>query len=359
MLQGASDPEFVRVLEESRTLLRLLWRTANHDTFIVPGTEEAGLEAVLVNLVEPGDVVLVCVAGFGGERIADAAGRLGARVERLETAWGSIVEPSALRDALAAHEPRLVAVVHGEGSTGVLQPLPELAALAHEHGALLVADVSLTTAVVEVLVDEWELDACWAGSQKGLSAYPGLALLTFGDRAVDRFAHRLTPVAGWYLELEGLRSLGSEEHRHQTLPAPLLFALAEVLQLAHEQSMEYREGRHRNRRDALVAALATLGLEVLADPNHRLPSVTVVRVPDGVDGERIRRGLLTPFRIDVGGGLGEWRDRVWRIGILSHSAQPSFLVQFVSILEILLEREGYAIPHPGRAVRAAVDALEP
>jgi alanine-glyoxylate transaminase / serine-glyoxylate transaminase / serine-pyruvate transaminase len=359
MLQGAADPDFVAVFEEARTLLRSLWRTANEDTFIIPGTEEAGLEAVLVNLVEPGDVVLVCVGGYGGERIAEAAGRLGGRVERLETTWGTIVEPATLQQALATHAPRLVAVVHGDGSTGVLQPLPELAALAHEHDAVLAVDVSLTTAVVEVLVDEWELDACWAGSQKGLSAYPGLALVTFAGRAAERIEQRRTPVAGWYLELEGLRSLASDERRHQTLPAPLVFALTEVLQLAHEQSMEYREGRHRNRSDALVAALEALGLEVLADPEHRLPSVTVVRVPDGVDGERVRKGLLAPFRIDIGGGLGAWKNQVWRIGILSHSAQPSFLVQFVSLLEILLEREGYPIPDPGRAVRVVVDALEP
>jgi alanine-glyoxylate transaminase/serine-glyoxylate transaminase/serine-pyruvate transaminase len=359
MLQGAADPDFAAVFTEARSLLRSLWRTSNDDTFIVPGTEEAGLEAVLVNLVEPGDVVLACVAGSGGERIAAAAGRLGARVVQLETEWGRVVEPAELRAALEAHRPRLVAVVHGEGSTGVLQPLPELAALAHDHDALFAADVALTTAVVEVLVDEWELDACWAGSQKGLSAYPGLALVTFGDRAVDRIERRRTPVAGWYLELEGLRSLATEERRHQTLPAPLVFALTEVLQLAHEQSMEYREGRHRNRSEALAAALETLGLEILADPEHRLPSVTVVRVPEGVDAERVRGRLLAPFRIDIGGGLGPLSGRVWRIGILSHSAQPSFLVQFVSLLEILLEQEGYPIPQPGRAARVAVETLEP
>lgn len=359
MLQGANDPDFLRVIEEARALLRSLWRTKNEDTFIVPGTEEAGLEAVLVNLVEPGDVVLVCVGGFGGERLAEAAARLGARVERLDTEWGTVVTADALRGALETRRPRLVAVVHGDGSTGILQPLPELASLAHEHGALFVADVSLTTAVVEVLVDEWDLDACWSGSQKGLSAYPGLALVSFSGRAVERIASRSAPVSSWYFELEGLRSFTADERRHQTLPAPLIFALTEVLQLAHEQSMEYREGRHRNRRDALVAALEALGLEVLGDPEHRLPSVTVVRVPDGVDGQRVRDALLAPFRIDVGGGLGAWKNSVWRVGILSHSAQPSFLVQFVSLLEILLEREGYAVPSPGKAVRAAVDALEP
>lgn len=359
MLQGANDPDFLRVLEEARSLLRSLWRTTNEDTFIVPGTEEAGAEAVLVNLVEPGDTVLACVTGFAGERLADAAARIGARVERLGAEWGTVIDPDRFRAALCSSRPRLVTVVHGDGSTGVLQPLPDLVAAAHDHGALVAADVTLTTGVIEVLVDEWGLDACWSGSQKGLSAYPGLALVTFSADAVERVSRRATPVSSWYFELEGLRSFAADDRRHQTLPAPLVFALTEVLQLADEQSMDYREERHRNRRDALVGALEILGLEVVGDPAHRLPSVTVVRVPEGVDGGRVRQRLLAPFRIDIGGGLGQWSDSVWRIGILSHSAQPSFLVQFVSLLEILLEEEGYAIPSPGKAVRALVAALDP
>lgn len=358
MLQGANDPEFLRVLDEARGLLRELWRTENEDTFIFPGSEEAGLEAVLVNLLEPDDIMLVCVAGYGGERIAEAAARITSRVARLDAPWGTAIAPEALREALERDRPKVVALVHGEGSTGVLQPLPELAALVHEYGAVLAVDLSLTTAVVEVLVDEWGLDACWAGSQKGLSAYPGLALVTFGRAAVERIEGRGVPVRSWVFELDGLRSVALDERRHQTLPAPLIFALVEVLQLAREQSMDYREGRHRNRRDALVAALETLGLEVLADPAVRLPSVTVVRVPDGVDGGRIRQRLLSSFRIDIGGGLGEWKDDVWRIGILSHSAQPAFLVQFISILEVLLAEEGYNVVAPGGAARKAIDVLE-
>lgn len=359
MLQGASDPEFLRVVEQARSLLRSLWRTTNEDTFLVPGTEEAGAEAVLVNLVEPGDNLLACVTGHAGERLADAATRIGARVERLDAPWGTVIAPERLHAALESSRPRLVTVVHGDGSTGVLQPLPEVVATAHEHGALVAADLSLTTAVIEVLVDEWGLDACWAGSQKGLSAYPGLALVSFGPTAIERVESRATPAASWYFELGGLRRFAGDDRRHQTLPAPLVFALTEVLQLADEQSMDYREARHRNRRDALVAALETLGLEVMGDPAHRLPSVTVVRVPEGVDGDRVRQRLLAPFRIDIGGGIGRWKDDVWRIGILSHSAQPSFLVQFVSLLEILLEEEGYAIPSPGEAVRRMVAALDP
>lgn len=359
MLQGATDPDFLAVLNEARTLLRVLWRTANEDTLIVPGTEEAGLEATLVNLIEPGERVVVCVAGRGGERIAEAAERVGAAVERVETAWGTTVTPAQLRVALEAQPTALVAAVHGEGSTGVLQPLAELAQVAHASGALFVADVSLTTAVVEVLVDEWGLDACWAGSQKGLSAYPGLALISFGRRAAAKVDARTSTPRSWYLDLDGLRAFASDERRHQTFPAPLLFALTEVLQLAQEQSMEYRERRHRNRRDALVAALTALGLEVLVNPAHRLPSVTVARVPTGVDGARVRERLVRSFRIDIGSGLGAWGNDVWRIGVMSHSAQPSFIISLISALEFLLGQEGYSIPRPGAAVEIAIETFEP
>lgn len=357
-LQGATDPSFLAVLEEARALLRHLWRTENPDTFIFPGSEEAGMEAALVNLLEPGDVALVGVAGFSGERLAEAAGRTGAQVVRLEVPWGEPIAPQMVDAALADHKARLVALVHGEASTGVLQPLSGIAELAHKHGALCIADVCSTTAILDVTVDKWGLDACWTGSQKGLSAYPGLALVTFSPRATAWFDKRQTPVRSWYLELGGLRSFSSDVRRHQTLPGPLVYALTEMLQLAYEQGMEYREERQRNRRDALVAALETLGLEILAAPEVRLPSVTVVRVPAGVDGERVRTGLLSPYRMDIGSGLGSLRGKVWRIGVQSHSAQPGFFVQLISVLEYLLAQEGYAVPQPGAAVRKLIEMME-
>lgn len=358
-LQGANDPEFLGVLELARVLLRALWCTDNSDTFIFPGTEEAGLEAVLVNLIEPGDVVAVAVIGFGGERLAQAASRLGAEVVRVEAPWGSPLEPSVLARTLEERSPRLVALVHGEASTGVLQPLTELIALAHEAEALVVADLSSTTGVIDVPVDEAGLDACWAGSQKGLSAYPGLALVTFGSAAVERIESRRLPAGSWYFELAGLRSFERDDRRHQTLPNPLIYALTEMLELAYEQGMEYRESRHRNRSAAVVAALEALGLRIRSSPEHRLPSVVVVEVPDGVDPERIRTELRRQYRIDIAGGVGRWAGEVWRVGILSHSAQPSYIAQFISLLEVLLAAEGYRVPEPGAAVQTAISALDP
>ncbi len=357
--EGANDPDFLRVLDEARALLRNLWRTENEDTFLLPGTEEAGMEAALVNLLEPGETAVVAVAGWFGERLAKAAERVGARVHQVESEWGQAVSREQIEAAVLRHRPSILALVNGESSTGVQQPLDGLGEIAHAAGALLAVDTCSTTALVDVRVDEWGIDACWSGSQKGLSAYPGLALLSFSPRAAARIAGRHTPVSSFYFDLDGLRSYASDDRRHQTLPSPLIYALTEVLQLAYEQSMEYREQRHRNRRDALVAAMETLGLRVMGDAQYRLPSVTVVEVPAGVDGERVRNGLLRPFRIDVGGGLGRWRGKVWRIGIMSHSAQPSYLVQFITLLEHLLAEQGYAVPAPGAAVRAAIERLEP
>jgi alanine-glyoxylate transaminase / serine-glyoxylate transaminase / serine-pyruvate transaminase len=358
-LQGANDPEFLGVLDHARTLLRDLWRTDNADTFIFPGSEEAGLEAVLANLVESGDVVAVVVIGFAGERLAEAAGRLGADVVRVEAPWGSPLQPEALERALEERRPRVVAVAHGDASTGILQPLSSLVELAHDAGALVVADLCSTTAVVDVAVDDLGLDACWTGSQKGLSAYPGLALVTFGPDAVERVESRERRVTSWYFELEGLRSFEHDERRHQTLPSPLVYALTEMLELAYEQGMEYRESRHHNRHAALVAALETLDLEIRSLPDHRLPSVVVVEVPTGIDAEQIRSDLRRLYRIDVAGGVGRWAGEVWRVGILSHSAQPSYLVQFVSVLEVLLAAEGHPVPEPGAAVQTLIEALDP
>jgi alanine-glyoxylate transaminase / serine-glyoxylate transaminase / serine-pyruvate transaminase len=357
-LQGAGDPVFVDVIEQACGLLRDLWRTSNPDTLLVPGTEEAGMEAVLANVVEPGDRVLVGVIGTAGERIAQTVTRLGGEVDRLEPPWGSAITPAVLRTAAAAAPPRVIALAHGDGSSGVLQPLHGFAAVAREHDALLVADVCSTTAVVEVLLDAWELDACWAGSQKGLSAYPGLAMVSFGPRAAERHARRATPVGSWCFDLDGLRRYAGPERHHETFPAPLLYALTEMLQLAREQSMDYRVARHYNRRDALVAGLEAIGLEVLVDEAVRLPSVTVARVPAGVDAEAVRSELREQYRMEIAPGLGAWRNQVWRIGIMSHSAQPGFIIALLGALEAILEQAGHRCPSPGAAVRIAGATLD-
>jgi alanine-glyoxylate transaminase/serine-glyoxylate transaminase/serine-pyruvate transaminase len=312
----------------------------------------------VVNLLERGELAVVGVAGWYGEQLALCAERAGARVLRVEAEWGLPLNLDVISEVVRVNRPKLVALVHGEGSTGVLQPLEGLGKLVHDYGSLLVLDTCFTTAVVDVRLDDWGVDACWAGSQKGLSAYPGLALMSLSPRAKAAIEERRSPVSSLYFDIDGMLGSNTQARPYQTMPAPILYALTEVLQLAYEQGMDYRERRHRNRRDALVAALEKLGLEIRVDPGYRLPSATVVSAPRGIDAEQIRRRLISPFRIEIAGGLGKWSGQVWRIGLMSHSAQPSFIVQLVAALEWLLLQHGYKVPEPGAAVHAAIETLE-
>ena len=359
VLEGANDPSFLQVLEEALTLLRWLWGTENQDTYIIPGSEETALMAGLVNIVQSDETVLVAVSGFFGQRMAEVVARLGADVIPIVAEPGQAVPLERIEAVLAAREVRLVAVLHGDGSTGVQQPLEGLSQIAHSRGALLLVDSRWTTGALDLKVDALGIDVCVAGSQKGLSAYPGLALITFSPQAVEVHRHRRSAVKDWAIDMDHLRDYARDERALQTLPAPLVYALTEMLQLAYEQDMEYRIGRHINRRDALVSGLEALNLEIYAQPLYRLPTVTGVKVPEGFEQDRIRKKLLTPYRIDIGGGLGELNGKLWRIGVMSHSAQPTFLLSLLTLLEIFLEEEGHMIPEKGLAVRALLEKLDP
>ena len=358
VLEGANDPSFLAVLEEAVARLRHLWRTENEDTYLAPGSEETALEAALLNALQPGETAVVAVSGFFGERLAEAAERCGAQVVRVTAPAGEAVSRDALREALGRQPTRLLAVLHGEGSTGVQQPLEGLGELARAHEALLLVDSRWTISAVDAPHDDLGIDIGVAGSQKAISAYPGLGLITFSERAAAVHAARETPVASPSLDLAQLRRFREDERAAQTMPAPIVYALTELLQLISEQGMEYRASRMVNRRDALAAAFAELGLAVYAQPDFRLPTVTAFNVPAGVDAEAIRRALLTPYRIDIGGGLGDLRGRVWRVGMLGHSAQPTFLLALVTLLEILLEEAGHAIAERGAAARTLLAQLD-
>ncbi len=358
VLEGANDPGFLAVLDEAIARLRRLWRTDNGDTFLVPGSEETALEAALLNALQPGETAVVAVSGFFGERLAGAAERCGAQVVRVAAPAGAAVSLEALRDALGGQPTRLLAALHGDGSTGVQQPLAGLGELAHAHGALLLVDSRWTISAVDVPHDELGIDIGVAGSQKAISAYPGLGLITFSERAAAVHAARRQPVASPSLDLAQLRRFREDERAAQTMPAPIVYALTELLQLISEQGMEYRASRMVNRRDALVVAFEELGLSVHARPAFRLPTVTAFNAPAGVDAEAIRRQLLAPYRIDIGGGLGDLRGAVWRVGMLGHSAQPTFLLALVTLMEILLEAAGHSIRERGAAARALLAHLD-
>lgn len=358
VLEGANDPSFLAVLDEATARLRRLWRTENEDTYLVPGSEETALEAALLNALQPGETAVVAVNGFFGERLADAAERCGANVVRVAAQAGEAVSLEALREALGAQPTQLLAVLHGEGSTGVQQPLTGLGELARAHDALLLVDSRWTISAVDVNHDDLGIDVGVAGSQKAISAYPGLGLITFSERAAAVHNARQTPVASPSLDLAQLRRFREDERAAQTMPAPIVYALTELLQLISEQGMDYRADRMVNRRDALVAAFAELDISVYAQPAFRLPTVTAFKVPQGVDADAIRQALLTPYRIDIGGGLGDLRGRVWRVGMLGHSAQPTFLLALVTLMEILLEEAGHPIRERGAAARALLAELD-
>lgn len=359
ILEGANDPSFLKVMDEAISLLRYAWGTSNSDTYLIPGSEETALEAAFFNFLEPGDRVIVAISGYFGERMAKTAERIGAQVVRVESTPGDAVSFDALQQEILKQPTKMLSVLHGDGSTGVQQPLGQLSPLAREHDCLLMVDARWTLGALDINVDELGIDVCVAGSQKGISAYPGLGLITSNQRAAEVYNRRRTTVPSWSLDISHLRNFKTDERPIQTVPAPIVYALTEMLQLSYEQKMEYRVQRHINRRDALVLGLETLGLQIYANKDARLPTVTAVKVPDGIDQDRVRDKLRTPYRIDIGGGLGGLSGKLWRVGVMSHSAQPTYLLSFITLLETILAEEGYVVPNPGQAGRSLLSHLDP
>jgi alanine-glyoxylate transaminase/serine-glyoxylate transaminase/serine-pyruvate transaminase len=321
-LVGHLDPEFIALMEGLKELLRATFATRNRLTLPLSATGSAGMEAVLVNLLEPGDAVIVGVNGVFGGRMAEVARRAGAEVTPVEVPWGSVIEPDAVRRALAAtRAPRLVALVHAETSTGALQPLAEIGRLAHEHGALFAVDAVTSLGGCELRVDDWGIDACYSATQKCLSCPPGLAPVTFGEAAVERIRERRTTVQSWYLDLRLIEQYWGEARvYHHTAPISMNYALYEALRIVHEEGLERRWLRHTRNHLALVAGLGRLGLSLAVPEDRRLPPLTSVLVPEGVDEASVRRFLLERHSIEVGAGLGPWKGKVLRIGLMGESS---------------------------------------
>ena len=353
-LLGHLDPAFVQMMEEVKDLLRVVFATKNPLTIPISGTGSAGMEACLVNLLEPGDEFVVGVNGVFGTRMAEVAERAGASVRRVEAPWGKIVRPEQIEAALRnTTKPKLVAVVHAETSTGAWQPLPEIAKLAHDHGALVLTDCVTSLGGVPVLIDEWGIDAAYSGTQKCLSCPPGLSPITFGPRAVDVVKGRRTKVQSWYLDLSLLAQYWGEERvYHHTAPISMNYALREALRLVVEEGLDARFARHRTNHEALAAGLAPLGLALAAEEGRRLPMLNAVTVPDGVDEAKVRGRLLKEHGIEIGGGLGPMKGKVWRIGLMGESSRRASVLTVLAALEDALRAEGRNVS-PGSAVAAA------
>ncbi len=357
-LLGHLDPDFLRVMEDVKEMLRLVFQTANGITFPLSGTGSAGIEAAMVNMLEPGDTIVVGVNGYFGDRMAQIASRCGATPVRVETEWGHPVDPDALESELAKHpKVKAVGVIHAETSTGVLSPVAELADIAHAHDALLIVDAVTSLGGVKLAVDEWGIDVCYSGTQKCLGCPPGLAPITLGRTGEALLSDRKTPIQSWYLDLSLLKQYWSERRAyHHTAPISMIYGLREGLRVVLEEGLEARFQRHARAATALGAGLEALGLELFAQRDARLDTLTAVRIPDGVTDANVRRKLLVEYGIEIGGGLGPVAGKLWRIGLMGENAKASPVLTLLSALEEILPQEGYEVAR-GEGLAAAQRAL--
>lgn len=339
-LLGHLDPEFLALMTEIQEMLRALFRTKNELTIPISGTGTAGMEAALCNFIEPGDNVLVASMGYFGDRMQEIAGRYGAMVDRLERPWGEVFDPDEIEAALRQKKYKLLAMVHAETSTGACQPgIPEIAAAAHRYGALLVLDTVTSLGGLPVEIDAWEVDVAYSASQKCLSAPPGLAPITISPRARQVLSQRKTPVANWYLDLSGLEKYwGQERAYHHTAPIALNYALREALRLVMEEGLEARFTRHRANARLLWQGLEALDLPLLVPYEYRLTTLSTPQIPVSADDLAVRSRLLKEFNIEIAGGFGPLKGKVWRIGLMGFSSRRENVTLLLAALEQILKQ---------------------
>ncbi len=352
-LLGHLDPEFVALMDETQGLLRKVFRTENRLTMAVSGTGSAGMEAVVVNLIEPGDKMLVCVNGVFGARMVDVAERAGAKVTAIERPYGEVFDPGEVRDAVKKVGPKVVGIVHAETSTGAWQPIEEIAKIVHDGEAMIAIDTVTSLGGVPVEIDAWGIDAVYSGTQKCLSCPPGLAPVSFNARAAEVIASRKTKVQSWYLDMQMIqRYWGSDRFYHHTAPISMNYALREALALVVEEGLEPRQARHMLNHRALKAGLAAMGLTYVTAEGHQLPQLNCVRIPSGVDDLVVRKRLLADWGIEIGGGLGPLKGQAWRIGLMGYGSRRGNVTLVLAALETCLRDLGVKLD-PGAALAAA------
>jgi len=370
-LLGQFDPEFTAYMNETMVLYRQLFQTGNR-TFLVDGTARAGIEALLVSVLEPGDRVLVPIFGRFGHLLAEIAARCGAAVETIETAWGSVFEPDVVADAVRRTRPKLVAIVHGDTSTTMAQPLAEIGEICRRHDCLLYVDATATLGGMEFAVDAWQIDAASAGLQKCLSGPPGAAPITFNER-VERIVLRRKHVeagirAAGTVAADGLRIAsnyfdlamlidywGEARLNHHTEAASMLYAARECARIVLREGLAPAFARHAAASRAMVAGLQAMGLALFGDQRHKMASITGVEIPDGIDGDNVRAALLDDFGIEIGTSFGPLHGRIWRIGTMGYNCRKQNVLLCLGALEAVLRRAGLS-PPAGAAVEAAYDA---
>jgi len=337
-LLGHLDPQFIQIMDQVMEMLRQLFQTENQLTFAVSATGSAGMETCFVNLLEPGDEALVCINGVFGNRMCDIVERCGAKLIRIDADWGSPVDPEQVKQALCNCSPKLVAIVHAETSTGVLQPLKEISKIVHDTDALFLVDTVTSLAGTDVRVDDWEIDAIYSGTQKCISAPPGLSPVSFSPKAIEIMDQRKTRVQSWYLDLSLVRNYwaGAKRAYHHTAPISMVYALHEALRLIFEEGLGKRFKRHRHNHELLRDGLEEMGFEFVVAPEYRLPMLNAVRIPEGVDDIIVRRRLLDEYNIEIGAGLGAFAGKVWRIGLMGHSCDQNHVNMLLAALQQII-----------------------
>ncbi|MEJ7708583.1 MAG: alanine--glyoxylate aminotransferase family protein [Pyrinomonadaceae bacterium] len=355
-LLGHLDPEFLQVMDDIQNLLRFVFETENKLAIPLSGTGSAGMEAAFVNMVEPGDRVVVCVNGVFGERMADIVGRCGGELTRLDAEWGKSFDPNQIEQVLQSVRPKLLSIVHAETSTGVLTSLSHVREVLNAFPeTLLMVDCVTSLGGHPVGVDHQRIDIAYSGTQKCLSCPPGLSPITLSERALDALKKRKSKVQSWYLDLTMVEKYwGAERTYHHTAPISMNYALHEALVIVQEEGLEKRWARHQLNHQAFVAGVEAMGLEMLCDPQNRLWSLNTVRIPEGVNDAVVRSRLLDEFQIEIGGGLGPLKNKIWRVGLMGTSSNKNNIVLLLSALERILSDEGFKVDR-GAATKAALN----
>ncbi|MDZ7662420.1 MAG: alanine--glyoxylate aminotransferase family protein [Thiohalophilus sp.] len=358
---GHLDPAFIGMMEEMKELLQYAFATKNELTFPVSAPGSAGMETCFVNLVEPGDKVIVCQNGVFGGRMKENVERCGATAVMVEDEWGTVVDPAKLGDALKAHpDAKIVAFVHAETSTGAQSDARTLVELAQQHDCLTIVDAVTSLGGSPLKVDEWGIDAIYSGTQKCLSAPPGLSPVSFSERAAEVVKNRKTKVQSWFLDLTlvmGYWGGGGKRAYHHTAPINNLYGLHEALLILHEEGLENAWARHQHHHQALKAGLEAMGITFVVKEGDRLPQLNAVSIPEGADDAEVRSILLNDYNLEIGAGLGNLAGKVWRIGLMGHASNPANIEYCLKSLDEVLSKMNAPIKS-GVAVPAAKAVLE-
>ena len=339
---GYLDPAYLKILDQVGDQLRKVFQTSNRATNAAPGTGTSGMEACVANLIEPGDDILVCVHGYFGDRLRQMVERQGAQLTLITEEWGRPTDAQKVEAAMKEKAFKVITLVHAETSTGVLQPMDDIIKLADQHGVMIILDTVTSLGGVEVKMDEWGLAAAYSCSQKCIGCPPGLSPVSFSDRAVEVIKNRKHPVSSWYLDLTLLEKYwGSERVYHHTSSSTLNYALLEALRLIDEEGLQNRFTRHLENHHALVAGVEALGLEMLVSQEYRLPTLNTIKIPEGIDDIELRRYLLETFNLEIGGGLGDLKGKVWRVGLMGHSSSAENVLFFLSAINRALAIQGH------------------